>query len=359
MHKITTLLLATSLIGSLFAKEITLSTKEIANWDIKTKKLQTTSQVPLGSYIVEVRTPPTLLHSISLPFDAQVLSLNVASYQKVKEGDLLAVVTGPEWISIQKDTIADAIELRHHQHLAARKNRLCKEEIIPQKECTAANAELRTDKITLEASKALLKSFGASKSIITKLLSTLEIKPELPIYAIKAGTITTLHAQPGQTTDASKALFVMQSDGALWIESNLPLNAALSLQKDEEIALEIKGKSYKAKVLQLAPTIDTQTQSRHVRFGMQDRTSLLAGMRSEATIIAAKKAVKVPKKSLIKSEGKTILFVKESGYYKDIVVEVLAEDEKYYYLKDQEALHLPVVITAVAALKTLLGEDDE
>ncbi len=359
MKKFTTLALSSILPLTLFAKDIKLSEKDQKNWDIQTKILKKTETLPLGSYVVEITTPPTLLHTISLPFDAQVLSLNVATYQKVDKGELLATVTGPEWISIQKDTIADAIELRHHQHLAERKQKLCREEIIPKKECTAANAELKTDRIQLSASKALLKSFGASKSIIENLLRTLEIKSKLPIMATSTGTISTLNAQPGKTTDASKALFVIQTEGDLWIESDMPITAALSLKEGETVTLDINGKSYQSQVLQLAPSINAQNQSRHVRFSLKNTKDLLAGMRSEATIVLNQTALRVPKKALIKESGKTILFTKENGIYHDRPVTIIAEDADYYYIKDDTNLHQPVAISSIAILKSMLGAEDE
>ena len=86
-------------------------------------------------------TPPSLLHTISLPFEANVKKLNIANCQYVEIGQVLAEVTGKEWISTQQKAIADTLEVTYHEQRVARKNTLCKEEIIPQKECTAANAD--------------------------------------------------------------------------------------------------------------------------------------------------------------------------------------------------------------------------
>ncbi len=74
------------------------------------KCLYASHKLPLGEFIAEAVTPPSLLHTISLPFEANVKKLNVAKYQEVTKGYVLAEVTGTEWIGIQQKAIAEAIE---------------------------------------------------------------------------------------------------------------------------------------------------------------------------------------------------------------------------------------------------------
>ncbi len=341
------------------AKVITLSDKEISTWQIKTATLTTSHEVPLGNFLVEITTPPTMMRTISLPFKAQVVSLNVALYQKVKKGDLLANVTGTEWIEAQQKAIADAIELTHHTHTYERKQRLCKEQIIPQKECIAALAELKTDKIKVSASKALLRSFGASEKIISDLFSKFKIHRIIPITAPTDGTITVLNASLGKSTDPSSALFVIQKEGELWIESDMPNQKTKILKEKQPVILQIEGRSYKSQILQIAPILNSQNQTRHIRFALKKGSDLLPGMRTNAAVILKLTAKKVPKKAVIKLKGKHTLFVKVSNGYKPFEVEIIGEDRKFYYVKTFEELNKSVAVTSVAILKNLAGEHDE
>ncbi len=353
------LLILSMIAFSMQAKELTLSQKEIATWGIQYEKAKEASIVPLGSFIVEVTTPPTLIQTISLPFEAQVVSLNAALYQNVKKGDPLAKVTGTEWISAQKSAISDAIELRHHSHTAERKNKLCKEEIIPKKECIAANAELKTDRIKVSASKALLKSFGASDKMIEDLFKNLKISPYIPIKSPTNGTIVELNAYPGKSTAPSSALFVIQKKGAFWLESDLPLSKTDLLKESQEVLLKIKKKTYLSRVLQIAPTLNQQNQTRHVRFSLPKESDLLPGLRTNATLILKKQALKVPKKAVIKSEGEHIVFIKKGDSFENVSVEILGEDDKNYYIKQNSKLKASIVTSAVAVLKNMLGSSDE
>ena len=355
------ILLTTLITCALFAEAepIKLSDKEIATWNIQTQKAVQSDEVPLGNFLIEVTTPPTMVHTVSLPFKAQVVSLDVARYQKVKKGDLLAKVTGTEWIEAQQKAISDAIELTHHTHTYERKKKLCKEQIIPKKECIAALAELKTDRIKVSASKALLRSYGASESIIDDLFKKFKIHRNIPITAPTSGTITVMNASPGESSDPATALFVIQKSGDLWIESDLPNDKTVMLKEGESVELNINDRLYKSQVLQIAPVLNAQNQTRHVRFALKAGSKLLPGMRTNATVILKTKSYKVPKKAVIKIGGKERVFVKNAQGFLPVVVEILGEDRKEYYLKPSSRLDAPVVVTAVAILKNMTGESDE
>ncbi len=62
--------------------------------------------------MAEVVTPPQLLQTVSLPFEAQIKKIYVANFDNVKRREPLAEVTGRDWIELQKRFISDAIELK-------------------------------------------------------------------------------------------------------------------------------------------------------------------------------------------------------------------------------------------------------
>ncbi|HIP50765.1 MAG TPA: hypothetical protein EYG94_01650, partial [Campylobacterales bacterium] len=98
------------------ATTITLTSEQEKDWQIKTEIPKVSTSLALGEFMAEVTTPPQHLHTISLPFEAQVKKLYVANFDHLEKGQLLADVTGRDWIEIQQRFIADAIELKHHGH---------------------------------------------------------------------------------------------------------------------------------------------------------------------------------------------------------------------------------------------------
>ena len=344
---------------SLQAGDIVLTAEQEANWQIKVKAPQSSQKLPLGEFIVEVVTPPTLLHTISLPFEANVKKLNVANYQHVTKGQVLAEVTGTEWIATQQKAISDAIEFKHHEHLAERKNMLCKEEIIPQKECIAANAELEADKIKVAASKALLKSYGASDTMIATLFKELKLSQTIQLASNVTGRIVELHATPGKSTSPEDTLFIIQEKGALWLESDIEVSRTEGLKEGQKVQITLGQHTFDTTILQLSPVINPQNQTRQVRFLVPLDIDIFAGLRTTAKVTVSKKSYKIRKNSVIKNGDEQIVFVKTKQGYTSVAITILSEGDGYYYIKPSDVLNHEIATSSLAVLKNMLGNDDE
>jgi len=341
------------------AQEITLTKEQFNNWQIKTAKSVDATQLPLGQFVVEVSTPPSLLSTISLPFEANVKKLSVANYQEVKKGQVLAEVTGTQWIETQQKAISDAIELRHHTHLAQRKEMLCKENIIPKKECTAANAELEADKIKIVASKALLQSYGADKETIDALLQKFILSPTIALTSPVDGRIITLNASAGKSTSTTDALFIIQQEGELWLESDIEATRTTNLKERQKVNISLANQNFDTTILQLSPTVNPRNQTRHVRFLVPKGVKLLAGLRSSATITQSIPSLKIAKTSIINHQSDSIVFVKTEKGFNAIKVEILGEESGYYFVSKTPQLDGEIATSSIAILKNLLGEEDE
>ena len=352
-------LIFTILISITEAKVIKLTQEQSKNWHIQTQKPTLSDSLVVGKFMAEVVTPPQLLHTISLPFEAQIKKLYVANFDNVKKGKLLAKVTGRDWIELQKRFISDAIELKHHKNIADRKNRLCQEEIIPKKECISANAEYRADKIKVSASKALLRGYGADEQMIRDLFENLKISQTLPIRSDVAGKIVEMNARSGKSVSPSDALFVIQKDGALWLEVNMLAKKASTLKKGQKVKIEFNHQEFPSKLLLHSPVINSQNQTQKVRFSLPKSEKFLTGMRDIAKISTLEQSLKVPKRAVVSYDGENIVFIKEDEGYIPTIVEILGEDRDSFYLRDTPNLHKEIAITSTAILKGLMEEEDE
>lgn len=344
---------------SLNAEPVMLTPEQEANWQIKTEIPQRSERLPLGEFIAEVVTPPSLLHTIALPFEANVQRLNVAKYEKVDKGQVLAQVTGTEWIETQQKAIADEIQLRHQMHLTERKNILCKEEIIPKKECAAANAELETDRIKVAASKALLKSYGASDEMIQKLFKDLVLSQTIEVKSSVKGSVVRLLAAPGKSTSPSDALFVIQKEGPLWLESAIEAKRTEGLNKGQKVQIVLENHTFETSILQLSPVINHENQTRDIRFLVPSDVKLFSGLRCSAKIILLEESLKIRKDAVIKVDEAQVVFYKNKDGYTPLAIDVVSEDDSYYFVKPSPLLKNHIAISSVAILKSMMGSEDE
>lgn len=353
------LLLFTLWMFDLNAKNIVLTAQQEANWQIKTEVPKSSQKLPLGEFVVELLTPPSLLHTVALPFEANVKKLYVADYQSVSKGQVLAEVSGTEWIAAQQKAIADAIEFAHHKHLAERKNMLCKEEIIPKKECVAANAELEADTIKVSASKALLESYGASDKMIATLFKDFKLSPTIQVKSTVEGKIVRSNAAPGRNTAATDALFVIQEKGSLWIESAIEAHRSYGLKEGQKVQITLENHTFDTRIIQLSAIINPENQTRQIRFLLPLEVDILSGLRANAKIELVKETLMISKTSVIKDGDTQIVFVKNKQGYTSVPVEILSEDDAYYFVKPSAVLQHNIAVSSLAVLKNMLGNDNE
>ena len=343
----------------LYAENIQMTPEQEENWKIKVEAPEKSTRMPLGEFITEVVTPPSLLHSISLPYEANVQKLNVAKYQKVTKGLVLAEVIGTEWIAIQQKAIADAIAFREHTILTERKNILCDEEIIPQKECVAANAELETDKIKVSASKALLRSYGASEEMISTLFKDLTLSQTMKIKSSVDGSIVELHATPGKSTSPSDALFIIQEKGSLWLESAIEAQRVKNLYEGQKVQITLENQTFNTSILQISPVINPENQTRQIRFSVPSNQNIFSGLRGSATLTILGESLKVQKTSVIKNGESQIVFLKTKEGFTTVPIKILTEDNTHYYIETSDKLQSDIAVNSVAILKNMLGDSDE
>ncbi len=360
-HKtiIVAITLSTFLLIAPQANEIELTKEQLSNWEIKTAKPQSVERLPLGEFVVEVATPPSLLTTISLPFEANIKKIFVANYQEVKKDEILAEATGSQWIEAQQEAIANAIEYEQQKELTQQKELLCKENIIPKRECKVAASQLKTKKSKLAASMALLRSYGANEKVIEEIVGSLKLSSTIALRTPIVGRIIGFNATIGKSSNPTDALFVIVQEGFLWLEADMEALRTTHLKEGQQVSIALDNQSFDTTILQLAPMLNPNNQTRHVRFLVPHTVKLLSGLRTSAKISYAMKTLKIAKTSIINHQDGSIVFVKRPKGFEAVSISIVGEEAGYYYVHHNEKLEGEIATTSVAILKNLLGEGDE
>ncbi|MDD2652205.1 MAG: efflux RND transporter periplasmic adaptor subunit [Sulfurimonas sp.] len=336
--------------------DIILTQEQEKNWQIELSKAKETSFVPVATSMMRVTTPPKLLQTISLPYEAKVIRLSKANFESVTKGELLAVLSSSKWIEAQKDAIDAYIEFSHNQNEANRKSKLCQEQIIAEKECIAADAELQRVKVKLSSAKNLLKSYGATDEAIQKLTRDSTIVPNIELYSPANGVIVQTNMELGKNISASDTLFMIKTAGEDWLEGEITHTIANTLKPAQEIIVKIDNKEIKSKILLISPTINPQNQSRYIRIFLPKDAKLIDGFIAKAELNIIKKALVITKKALSQSDTQNIVFVKKEQAYKPIKVSVLAEDKNLCYLEYSDELRGDIATSQISVLLNKMQE---
>ncbi|MFA5426992.1 MAG: efflux RND transporter periplasmic adaptor subunit [Sulfurimonas sp.] len=353
-----TVILLQALFSISLLGDITLTPQDEKNWQIQTALAQEVTHVPLDEYMMSVTTPPKLLYTISLPYEAHVTRLNKANFESVGKGEILAELSASEWIEAQKEVIADSLELMHNENEASRKSKLCKEEIIAQKECLLADSELKRSKTKLSSSKALLKTYGADDEMIKRLTKELSISSTIKLASPLKGVLLQVNIQSGDNISPSSSLFVIKADGENWLESDLPQAVADKLKAAQDVIITINRSEIKSKVLLLSPSLNPINQTRYVRFSLPKEADLLVGLKTKATLNIQKKAFLINKNAIIQDGENSVVFIKDAQTYRTIKVAVIAENRQMCYLEYNPELKKPIAISATSILQNMLQKGE-
>ncbi|MEA3523414.1 MAG: efflux RND transporter periplasmic adaptor subunit [Campylobacterota bacterium] len=256
-----TAILLLSTLFSLHAIEITLTAQQERDWQIITKLPVISEVTPSSTLLVEVVTPPQLLHTLSLPNDVSVTKLHVNLYDTIKKGDALISVSSPQWLEAQKSAISSSINYSDALAVDRRKQLLCREQIIAQKECITSQSALLNAKNSLKASKELLSAYGANNSTIDAITSKFKVFSSLTLKSSVDGNIIESHAAIGKSFAAFESLLVIKQHGDLWLKGALSVKDSSNFRVNDSVTLNIDTKSFDSKVINLAPVINVKNQT--------------------------------------------------------------------------------------------------
>lgn len=318
------------------------------------------SLVPVGSTLLKVTTPPNLLHTISLTYDAKVVQVKKPRYESVKKGEVLATISAPSFLEEQKNLIDTNMEFNFAKSEFERKSSLCKEQIIAQKECNLAKNELDKLNNKLISSKVLLKTYGTTDAMIKQITTTSTIYQNISLHSPVDGIIADSFVDLGKSTTALSTLFIIKANGNSYLEGEISKDIASNLKTLQDVSIKIDETMQKSKILLLSSIINPQNQSRFIRLSIPKNLSLIDGEMITAELSIEQKALVIPKKALAKKDGKDIVFIKNNDSFLDEEIELLHEDKNLCYIKyDSKLFQKDLAITQVNLLQNRLQESKD
>ena len=152
---------------------------------------------------------------------------------------------------------------------------------------------------------------------------------------------------------------MIQEKGGLWLESEIEVQRTRGLKEGQKVSLSVQNQTFETTILQLAPVVNPQNQTRQVRFEIPWSENIFAGLRDNAEITLLQPSLKIPKKAVIKIGHSQMVFVQNTQGYDALAIEILAEDNEAYFVKALPQLSHKIAISGLAILKNMLGENED
>lgn len=222
--------------------------------------------------------------AVLAPFPGRVTRLIAKVGDKVKRGDPLFEIDSPDVVQPQNDFVAAVAAVnkaRSQLDLARivekRLKDLYEGKAAPLKDWQQAQAQLvaaendiRSAEIALEATRARLRIVGFSDEEVAALKREGMVRRSTPIPAPIDGTVVARKVGPGQyvRNDSGESLYVIADLSTMWVKAQVPENEIPFMRLGQEVEVKVSalpGRLFRARVTAIAAATDLTTRRLVVR----------------------------------------------------------------------------------------------
>lgn len=362
-----TILSATLLCYGLVAQAETIG---ITPAQIKTLGIQTTaleSQANASSQRLpgEIVVPIDQARVVSAPQPGLIDQVMVAAGQQVKQGQVLAHLSSPELVALQRDHLQALSQQRLSENAYKRDTELYKDGIIAERRYLTTESSHAEINALLAERRQALKLSGMSPQAIKQLESSGSYTNGVNLAAPIDGVVLEQMVTAGQRVDSATPIYRIARLSPLWLEMHVPTQALTGIKLGMAARVtgtEANGKVIAGNVIAIVPSINKLDQTALVRVLLNKGTNSLApGQMVEAEIAqtsANKNSFSIPKSSLIQindNKGtKTLLFVQTKSGFEARPVNVLGSAGNQALVTGDFTGNEQIVTTGTAALKAKL-----
>ena len=335
---------------------IKLTVAQSKAYGITTEPLKKTSDVLGARYPAEVVVPNSQLQVISALQGGLVERLLAAEGDAVKKGQSLARIQSPSVLELQRDLLQTLSQLNLAKSSLNRDKQLFAEGIIPKRrylESLSAWQELVTQK---EQQEATLQFSGMSDIAIAKLEKTRKLIRVLTVVAPFDGVLLEQMVISGQKLSATDPLFKIGKLSPLWVEIHVPVSVVNTLKIGDRISVpDFNVDGHVITIGQMVHVADQGTLVRalvkdnieHLRPGQVVQARFAVNTNSEQRYL-------VPRKSIARLEGETIIFIKNSQGFEAVYVSIVGSNAGQQIITSITPITSDVVTSGAVTLKAIL-----
>jgi membrane fusion protein, heavy metal efflux system len=318
----------------LAADAIKMSALQQKNLGVKTTVLQHSSgsgQASSQAYPAEVVVPVDQVRVVSTGHAGLINQLNVTTGQTVKRGQVLAQISSPELVTMQREFLQSQSQIRLAKQSLDRDAALFKDGIIAEKRLQASQSAYRETLALQNEQRQLLKMSGVSDNAIQNLQNKNRFQNGVVLTAPMSGVVLEVAVAVGQRVDASMPLIKIAQLNPLWVEVHVPLADIKKSNIQKGALVNIKGIDASGKVIAMLPSMRSQDQTAIVRAAIyQGVDNLFPSQMVDAMIAPANNVIttdasfNLPTAALVNHQARHIVFVQTANGFDAREVNVIS-----------------------------------
>lgn len=240
---------------------------------ITTSKVEEHRGGESSSLLGELGVNQNAYAEVSAPMTARVVSLRAVEGQRVRTGDVLAVLESGELAKARGDLATAEARRDLAQRALDRKHGLSEEKIVPTREVQEGENELVAADAQVRGAQASLRALGApDRAADGSSASSLILRSPV------GGVVLERTVALGQTADPSKPLFRIGDLSTLWLTVHAFERDAVRLAKGAPARITfaaIPGRTFQGTVALIGQSVDPDSRTVAARIDLPNRDGLL------------------------------------------------------------------------------------
>lgn len=306
--------------------QVELSETQLSQIDFK---LDTLTFANLGNSIAAngmIDVPPQNRALIHPPLGAYVQELRVKIGQRVRKGEVLAVLEHPEVLEIQRRYLDSKAQYVFMEKEFNRQEELSREQATAVRQLDKARADLASAAAMRASLEAQLSRLGIDAAS----LKAESLHRQLQLKAPFEGFITQVDAQLGQFVGADRPVVAMLNKEHLHVELEVFERDLGSIETGQKITFSLTnmpGKTYTGDVFLVGQTLDPIKRSVmvHGHIDQENDPILRPGLFVTARLLGASSRMPVlPESALVRVGEQEVAFKQLSkGKFERVVLEIM------------------------------------
>ena len=299
---------------------ITLSPQKMSLANIKVERITPEFQYSSIYAPGEVKVNGYKSYVVSPRTESVIISRHAALGEHVEKGQVLVTLFSETVAQVQADYLIASTEWRRIEKLGSK---------------TVSESRLLQAQTVFNASYGKLIALGLSKQAIED-ISNKDVTSfgQYSLIANREGVVLQDDFIQGQRVAAGDTIMLLADEKDLWVEAKVSPNKKLNISINSPALVVLEGKTYNAKVIQEAHTIDPITRTRIIRLSVNNEDhNLHSGMFVKVLFQfgTQQEVMAVPEEALIRSaDGDWTVFVEDHpGEFQATEVEIGRSLGKY------------------------------
>jgi len=286
------------------AEPLVLKAAQIKALGIETVTVGQVGQIQQGTYPARVLVPNAQLRVVAAPVAGLVEMLAVAPGEAVKKGQVLARLTSPQALELQRDAVQASSQAALLQQNLKRDEQLFAEGLIAESRLQATRAAATQANALAGERRQGLALAGAAAGKMGGFLA---------LTASIDGVVLEQGAQLGQRVEAATPIYHIAQLSPLWLEIQAPVDFAATLKTG--MAVKVADSGVSGSLIGIGRAVDATSQTVLLRAEVASGADSLRPGQVVAVEIAGgvQRGQTLPASAVIRNASQPLVFVQLAG----------------------------------------------